>query len=302
MKSKRVGHGHVKWAVCSALLSATTLAAAAPRGSMLDGGAHLSFGFSRITDRQCRATKVSYCIRASRIDRPSAGAGASAVRPASPNRAAQVTREQVAAEQAAFISARWSRARRAPKSSRSCSSRSTPSCSNVDAADLPALARDTAITRVVGVSDYAHDLSETVPYIGASTAHSLGATRPGCARRRHRQRHRLHARRISAARARRPRTKLHGRRFRPPAPSIPVVPAGTGYLVIDDPGTTADDGLFPSAKVDRWLRLRRRKLAERGPAARSGSDPMRSPMPPRTAVTARMSPTSSPDAAVWLPA
>ena len=42
-----------------------------------------------------------------------------------------------------------------------------------------ALARDTAITRVVGVSNYAHDLSETVPYIGAATAHALGARGKG---------------------------------------------------------------------------------------------------------------------------
>ena len=33
------------------------------------------------------------------------------------------------------------------------------------------------------------------------------------------------------------------------APAIPVVAAGTGYLVVNDPGTAADNGLFPSAKV-----------------------------------------------------
>ncbi|HWP86308.1 MAG TPA: hypothetical protein VNM70_00415, partial [Burkholderiales bacterium] len=34
----------------------------------------------------------------------------------------------------------------------------------IDATDLPQLARDTGIVRVVGVSDYRLDLSETVPY------------------------------------------------------------------------------------------------------------------------------------------
>jgi subtilisin family serine protease len=50
---------------------------------------------------------------------------------------------------------------------------------SVDAADLPQIARDTAITRVVGVSNYSQDLSETVPYIGGDTAHSLGARGQG---------------------------------------------------------------------------------------------------------------------------
>ncbi len=39
---------------------------------------------------------------------------------------------------------------------------------------------------------------ETVPYIGAATAHSLGAHRQGHPHRRHRQRRRLHARGVSA--------------------------------------------------------------------------------------------------------
>ena len=97
------------------------------------------------------------------------------------------------AEQAAFINRAL--ARRAERRSRRarCSSSSTPSSCDVDAADLPALARDTAITRVVGVSDYAQDLSETVPYIGAATAHALRRDRQGRPHRGHRQRHRLHA-------------------------------------------------------------------------------------------------------------
>jgi subtilisin family serine protease len=50
---------------------------------------------------------------------------------------------------------------------------------SVDARDLPQIARDTAITRVVGVANYSQDLSETVPYIGGETAHSLGAKGKG---------------------------------------------------------------------------------------------------------------------------
>ena len=120
---------------------------------------------------------------------------------------------------------------------------------DVDAADLPALAADTAITRVVGVSDYQIDLTETVPYIGASTAHALGARGNGV--------------RVAVidsgvdythANLGGPGTQASYQAAwavipTPPAAPIPVVPAGTGYLVVDDPGTAADDGLFPSAKV-----------------------------------------------------
>ena len=88
----------------------------------------------------------------------------------SPVQTDAVTREQVLAEQAAFIN-RLSRVAPSAKSSRRVQLALNAIVMDVDAADLPQLARDTAITRIVGVSDYAHDLSETVPYIGATTAH-----------------------------------------------------------------------------------------------------------------------------------
>ena len=111
-----------------------------------------------------------------------------------------VTREQVLAEQAAFINRAL--ARRAEHRSRrlACSSSLNAVVLDVDAADLPALARDTAITRVVGVSDYRARSLRNRAVHRRDTAHALGATRRGRPRRRHRQRHRLHAR--SARRSR----------------------------------------------------------------------------------------------------
>ena len=171
---------------------------------------------------------------------------------------------------------------------------------DVDAADLTEIARDPAITRIVGVSDYAHDLSETVPYIGAATAHSLGASGDGV---------RVAVIDSGIDYTHRnlggPGTQAAYEAAWAPipaaAPSIPVVAAGTGYLVIDDPGTTADDGLFPSAKVIGGWDFVGESWPNTGLAARSRSDSAR-PMRRRSAVTARTSPTSSAASAALLPA
>jgi minor extracellular serine protease Vpr len=246
MKSKRVGHGHVKWAVCSALLSATTLAAAGPRGLTLDGGAHLASisletpivgasyeslvlhpSLANVSGRQ----QVLLRLRGPSV----AGSGGA------------ITRGQVEAEQAALISRLVARAPSAEVIA-SVQLALNAIVMEVDGGDLTELARDAAITRIVGVSDYAHDLSETVPYIGAATAHSLGATGQGV--------------RVAVIDSGidythknlgGPGTQAAYEAAWAPlpaaAPFIPVVPAGTGYLVINDPGTPADDGLYPSAKV-----------------------------------------------------
>lgn len=44
----------------------------------------------------------------------------------------------------------------------------------VDAAALPTLAQDSRVTRIAPAGDYEMDLSETVPYIGASAVHAAG--------------------------------------------------------------------------------------------------------------------------------
>ncbi len=46
----------------------------------------------------------------------------------------------------------------------------------VDAAALPTLALDPAVTRIVPVANYELHLSETVPYIGASAVQSVKAS------------------------------------------------------------------------------------------------------------------------------
>ena len=246
MKSKRVGHGHVKWAVCSALLSATTLAAAGPRSLTLNDGAHLA----SIT-LQSPIVDASY---ESLVLHPSlanvSGQQLVLLRLRTPSVAESngaISRAQVEAEQAALISRLVARAPSAEVVS-SVQLALNAIVMKVDGADLAELARDTAITRVVGVSDYEHDLSETVPYIGATAAHALGATGQGI--------------RVAVidsgidythANLGGPGTQAAYEAAWAPlpaaAPFIPVVPAGTGYLVADDPGTAADDGLFPSAKV-----------------------------------------------------
>jgi minor extracellular serine protease Vpr len=244
MKSKRVHHG-LKWAVCSALLSAGTFAAAAPREPAVGNFARLST--LALPEAVQTAGSGQQVLHPSlegvtgrqqvlvRLTGPSVARGAA-------------SRATVEAEQAAFISRILARA---PSAEVVSSMQLTLNAVvlDIDAADLGELARDTAITRVVGVSDYEHDLSETVPYIGASTAHALGARGDGV--------------RVAVIDSGVDYTHANlggpGTRVAyeaawapipvPPAPAIPTVPAGTGYLVVDDPGTTADDGLFPSAKV-----------------------------------------------------
>jgi minor extracellular serine protease Vpr len=49
----------------------------------------------------------------------------------------------------------------------------------VDASILPQLAQDPAVLRIAPVANYEMDLEETVPYIGASAAQSLGFTGKG---------------------------------------------------------------------------------------------------------------------------
>ena len=152
MKSKRVGHGHMKWVVCSALLSASTLAAAAPREISADGIARLQ-GLKlpvpiESLDRQDEVLHPSLAGLIGRhqvlvrLQLPSVGRSGG-----------QVTAEQIASEQAAFISRALSLA---PSTNVVASLQLTLNAVvlDVDAADLPALAADTAITRVVGVSDY----------------------------------------------------------------------------------------------------------------------------------------------------
>ncbi|HET9475258.1 MAG TPA: S8 family serine peptidase, partial [Steroidobacteraceae bacterium] len=248
MKSKRVRHGHLSLAVCSALLSAGTIAAAAgPRPMSIDNSARLSAltlpepivteggrpgvlhpSLAGLTGRQEVLVRLKgESVAGSRESR---------------------SRGDVAAEQAAAISRILAVA---PSAEVSASVQLVLNAVmlRVDAADLPQLARDTAISRVVGVSNYSVDLADTVPYIGAETAQQLGARGKGV--------------RVAVidsgvdythAALSGPGTQAAYEAAWapiPPAgsPAIPVVPAGTGYLVVDDPATAADNGLFPSAKV-----------------------------------------------------
>jgi minor extracellular serine protease Vpr len=249
MKSNRVGHG-LKWAVCSALLSATTFAAAAgPRETSAASLTRLeSFALPEVIESTSGASPRSTLHpslegAAGRLDVFVRLAGQSVA-----GSEEAVTREQVLMEQAAFINRILAVAPSAEVVA-SMQLATNAVVLRVDAADLPQLARDTAVTRVVQVSDYRQDLSETVPYIGADTAHSFGARGQGV--------------RIAVidsgvdythAALGGPGTQASYEAawapLPPPgAPAIPTVPAGTGYLVVDDPGTAADNGLFPSKKV-----------------------------------------------------
>lgn len=246
MKSISVGHGHVKWAVCSALLSASTLAAAAPREISANGLAHLaSLSLPAVVRTEGNQRSVLHPSLTGLSGRHQvlvhlrglsvAGSGDNSLR------------EQLVAEQAAFIGRALALA---PSSEVVATVQLALNAVvlNVDGADLPALSRDAAITRVVGVANYEHDLSETVPYIGASNAHALGAKGQGI--------------RVAVIDSGIDYThqNLGGPGTQaayeaawapipaPGAPAIPVLTSG-GYLVINDPATTADDGLFPSAKV-----------------------------------------------------
>ncbi len=248
MKSKRVGHG-LRWAVCSALLSATTFAAAAPRETSAASLTRLeSFTLPEVVQTDLGTSPRSTL-------HPSL-AGATGrldvfVRLRGPSVAGSedaTTREQVLAEQAAFINRILAVA---PNGEVVASMQLATNAVvlRVDAADLPRLAADIAVSRVVEVANYQQDLSETVPYIGADTAHSFGARGQGV--------------RIAVidsgidythAALGGPGTQAAYEAAWAPlppagAPAIPTVAAGTGYLVTDDPGTAADNGLFPSKKV-----------------------------------------------------
>ena len=247
MKGNSVGHG-LRWAVCSALLTASTFAAAAPRETSAASLARLeSFSLpSAIEQNGGLATRSvlhpSLATATGRVDVLLRLSGES-VAGSDESR----SREQVLAEQAALINRVLATSPNAEVVA-SMQLSTNAVVLRVDATDLPKLARDTGIVRVVGVSDYRLDLSETVPYIGASTAQQFGARGQGV--------------RIAVIDSGidythkalgGPGTQAAYEAAWAPlpasAPFIPVVAPGTGYLVVNDPGTTADDGLFPSAKV-----------------------------------------------------
>ena len=178
MKGNSVGHG-LRWAVCSALLSASTFAAAAPRE----------------TSAASLARMESYALPAA-IETNGGLAIRSALHPSLEGANGRIdvlvrlggesvagsegarSREQVLAEQAVVINRILATAPNAEVVA-SMQLSTNAVVLRVDGADLPQLARDTAIARVVGVSDYRLDLSETVPYIGAETAHDFGARGQG---------------------------------------------------------------------------------------------------------------------------
>jgi hypothetical protein len=247
MKSKRVRHGHMTLAVCSALLSAGTIAAAAgPRPlSAVDTARLSALTLPEPIATEGRVPAVLHPSLAGLSGRQEVLVRLSGQSVAGSNDLR--SREDVAAEQAAVID-------RVLAVAPSAEVRATIQFAlnavvlSVDAADLPQIARDTAITRVVGVSNYSQDLSETVPYIGGETAHSLGARGQGV--------------RVAVidsgvdythAALGGPGTQAAYEAAwapLPPAgsPPIPALTSG-GYLVVDDPATAADNGLFPSSKV-----------------------------------------------------
>jgi subtilisin family serine protease len=247
MKSNSVRHG-LKWAVCSALLSASTLAAAGPAretsAANLDRLASFALPDAVATEGNALPGKLHPGLSSvsGRVDvlvrlRGESVAGSGEV----------LTREQVLAEQAALIDRVLARAPSAEVVG-SVQLALNAVVLNVDAADLVQLAGDTAVARVVQVGDYRQDLSETVPYIGASNAQNLGARGKGV--------------RVAVidsgvdythAALGGPGTQAAYEAAWAPlppagAPAIPALASG-GYLVIDDPATAADDNLFPSAKV-----------------------------------------------------
>ena len=246
MKGNSVGHG-LRWAVCSALLTASTFAAAAPRETSAASLARLesmklpqAIHLDGITTRS--VLHPSLKDASGRVD-VLVRLGGESVAGSEETR----TREQVLAEQAQVINRILATSPNAEVVA-SMQLAINAVVLRIDATDLPQLARDTGIVRVVGVSDYRLDLSETVPYIGASTAQQFGARGQGV--------------RIAVIDSGidythkalgGPGTQAAYEAAWAPlpasAPFIPVVAPGTGYLVVNDPGTKADDGLFPSAKV-----------------------------------------------------
>ncbi len=139
-----------------------------------------------------RATKVSFCIRASRTFPGGSKCSSVCVRPASPNRTAPSRARRSKRNRPRLIGRLVARAPSAEVIA-TVQLALNAIVMEVDGGDLAELARDTAITRVVGVSDYAHDLSEhrAVHRRGHGTLTRRHG--PGCSRCRDRQRHRLHA-------------------------------------------------------------------------------------------------------------
>jgi len=248
MKSTRVRHGQLTLAVCGALLSMSTLAAAAgPRPLTTSNSARLSaitLPEPIVSDAGTRPSVLHPSLAGIKGRqeilvrlRGESVAGSGETR----------SREQVMAEQAAFVDRILAIVPSAEVVSSTQLALNAVVLS-VDGADLPALARDTSISRVVGVANYSQDLSETVPYIGADTAHDFHAKGQGV--------------RIAVidsgvdythAALGGPGTQAAYEAAwapLPPAgsPAIPQLVSG-GYLVVDDPATTADNGLFPSSKI-----------------------------------------------------
>jgi minor extracellular serine protease Vpr len=248
MKSKRVKHG-LRWAVCSAVLSASTFAAAAPSrpaitSADIDRLSALSLPAPMTSEGASLPSRLHPSLAgvSGRLDvlvrlRGESVAGSDE----------RVSREQVLAEQAAFVDRILARAPSAEVAG-SMQLALNAVVLNVEAADLAELARDTAVTRVVGVADYRQDLTETVPYIGADTAHHFGARGQGV--------------RVAVIDSgidythknlSGPGTQAaYEAAWAPlPAPGAPAIPAlaSGGYLVVDDPATDADNGLYPSSKV-----------------------------------------------------
>src|SRR5689334_16620398 len=159
MKSNRVHHG-LKWAVCSALLSASTFAAATPRAlpalsteRLANLGLTEAVVAQNATNPKLHPNLASATGRTQVLVRLKGDAVAKKLSTSS--------RGALAAEQAAFIDRAVAIAPSA-KVIATLQMVLNGVVLDVDAADLPALSRDTAITRVVGVADYAQDLSETV--------------------------------------------------------------------------------------------------------------------------------------------
>ncbi len=236
----------LRWVLASALLTASTLAAAgADRLAMPDSGRYSQLALPEaIQDANPGPATLHPSLR------DATGRQLVLVRLASaPVAAGGGSRGQIEAEQAAFINRALGIAPSATVVA-SVQLALNAVVLDVDGSDLAALANDVLVTRVVAVGDYRLDLSETVPYIGAATAQAAGAKGQGV--------------RVAVidsgidythADLGGPGTQAAYEAAWAPIPTapganpIPTVAPGTGYLVIDDPGTTADDGLFPSRKV-----------------------------------------------------
>ncbi len=263
---QRCRHRAALWAACGALLAAGTLAAAAPRSLTTGDSARLS---SAALSAPIESAKGNEGPPRPAL-RGTGGRHQVLLRLRSPavTQGAGVTRAAVSAEQAAFVQRVLGIAPRTEVLA-DLQLAINAVVLDVEAADLAKIARDNAVTRVAVVSDYAHELADTVPYIGAETAHTLGATGAGI--------------RVAVvdsgidythASLGGPGTRAAYEAAWAPLPPrgaarIPIVAAGSGYLVVDDPRTTADDGLFPNRKVIGGYDF----VGELWPAARLQPDP-----------------------------